>query len=326
MEIIDYCVWYKLIPESKKLNSLLDDIEKYKPKNIVIFGLEEWEIGDVFRYEFYIKKIEKILIKYNINITVLLGSADYDYYKTYKFLPKINTNIVLWPMFWLYNTHNFLNTNYKIINNIDKLFISLNNRPHLHRCKMMDTLYKNDLFKYGDISWMDVNSNYQFKYWHAEELILDDEYKITTNQFTVPNEYFTTLFNLIAETTTDVPFLTEKTMMAILLGKPFLILGSKNIHKVLLDHGFKLYDELFDYSFDSYDNVDDRIEMIVENIKNIKDSDYNILWYSVIEKTRYNRNLAYDIIKNKKFIPEFIKSLKQTNGNILSKYYFNNFI
>jgi hypothetical protein len=103
-------------------------------------------------------------------------------------------------------------------------------------------------------------------------------------------------------------------------------LGSKNIHKVLLDHGFKLYDELFDYSFDSYDNVDDRIEMIVENIKNIKDSDYNILWYSVIEKTRYNRNLAYDIIKNKKFIPEFIKSLKQTNGNILSKYYFNNFI
>ena len=50
--------------------------------------------------------------------------------------------------------------------------------------------------------------------------------------------------------------------------KPFIILGPRYIHQALKNIGFKLYDELFDYSFDDKP-YEERLNSVITQIKQI---------------------------------------------------------
>ena len=65
----------------------------------------------------------------------------------------------------------------------------------------------------------------------------------------------------------NVNFLSEKTFRTIMHKMPFIISGDKGIHNELTRHGFKLYDMLFDYSFDNYDSYIDRNIAIISQLK-----------------------------------------------------------
>ena len=109
-----------------------------------------------------------------------------------------------------------------------------------------------------------------------------------------PIEVHSAFVQLVAETTLDVGFLSEKTIMPLLYGKPFIALGAAGIYSYLKDAGFLLYDELFDYSFDNEANHPTRIKAIVNNLVELskRKSSWNTLYNALIPKLQHNSKLA----------------------------------
>jgi hypothetical protein len=103
---------------------------------------------------------------------------------------------------------------------------------------------------------------------------------------------------LVTESDDEFVFFTEKTATPILLNKPFLVAGSVNFHDSLRRRGFELYTELFDYSFDSVEDINVRYEMIVENVKHISSMDLNELHNKVVDKLHYNKQHALKLIND----------------------------
>jgi hypothetical protein len=207
---------------------------------------------------------------------------------------------------------------------IDKLYMSLNSKPRLHRSIMMDELCHHDLLKHGHVSWHVNDPDYVWKYWEPTKLIVD--YTGSVNQWTVPPTYKATLFNLITESTTEIVFITEKTCTALFFKKPFIVLGAMGFHQELKNMGFELYDELFDYSFDTDANLTNRINGIINNINNLKDQDYDLLRQQVKDKVEHNYNRIVELATTRKYVPDFMLQYIDTiknNPELITPYDVN---
>jgi hypothetical protein len=66
-------------------------------------------------------------------------------------------------------------------------------------------------------------------------------------------------------------YFSEKTCRPLGHCKPFLVIGGAGWYKIFEKLGFKLYDELFDYSFDEIESFRYRHEAIMTQIKDILD-------------------------------------------------------
>jgi len=229
----------------------------------------------------------------------------------------------------LSNTFDYLNTKK------DKFFLSYNkNCSKLHRTKLIlwliktgiinDTLYSLLIKKSKSKEFIsDFLSDPAFnelvglwQYYDNYELlgynILDwnylenqnDVYSNTT--YTSYKHYASTIFNIITETSHDKFSLnlTEKSFKAIANCHPFLIIGDLRINEKLKDFGFKLYDNLIDYSFDSIWNDEERLNGALKEIKKIYNlgEEYIINWYkNNIETIEYNRDVFLSYGKNNIF-------------------------
>lgn len=267
-----------------------------------------------------------------------------------------NIKTLHWPTYYLHWTYDQIKSNYSeydietlgVEKNFEKLYINYNHRVHYHRCLMIDDLVKFKLFDYGFNSWIYINNeftnNYDFKYWKPEVLKIDefnlgftvngDDIMTDTNLFTEsllkPNSFL----NLVTETNIHVMFLSEKTWKPILLEQPFIILGSRNQNLELLKYGFKLYDEIFDYSFDSEEDLQFRVVGIINNLNRIKNKDYNELYDLIKEKIKFNKNRALQIIKNYEYFPieliEMVSKIKDVrykeNGEFDIDDFYKTFI
>lgn len=92
----------------------------------------------------------------------------------------------------------------------------------------------------------------------------------------LPLEFLQSYFIIVPESYCSYGiFYTEKTWKAILTKKPFLILGSQYQNLVLKRLGFKIYDELFDYSFDKLSTINERIDNVSYQINKITEMPEN---------------------------------------------------
>lgn len=92
---------------------------------------------------------------------------------------------------------------------------------------------------------------------------------------------------------------------------PFIISGDKGIHNELTRHGFKLYDMLFDYSFDTYDSYIDRNIAIISQLKKycnmpIEDFYNRTIQDDVQEVIEHN----YKVLESNSIWNEFANNLK----------------
>jgi hypothetical protein len=96
--------------------------------------------------------------------------------------------------------------------------------------------------------------------------------------------------------------------MAIICHKPFLICSVPNLHKKLKDMGFELYDEIFDYSFDSVEDEELRYQMVLDNFSRIQRentlSDLSTLHEKIKPKLIYNFEKLKKIVYNFDTIPD----------------------
>ena len=212
-------------------------------------------------------------------------------------------------------------------------FLSMNRLAHQHRCEMLDMLSLHDLIDKNAISWHDVDPYpYEYKFWTPRILKFEDKFELEWNTFTIPDEFYTSFAQLVIESTTEAMFVTEKTVVPLFLGKPFLVASCMGYHKYLQSLGFQLYDELFDYSFDQESNQTMRFSMIADNFRKLSKvslDDLSVLAKTIKEKVEYNKLLSYKIATSYSYYPTPVRELIQeyeTTGNLLEPLTINDYL
>lgn len=315
-------VWDQRQSKQKFIQQLVTE----KFENIYIFTQNEWEYSVTFD-EFVPPLLGYFLEHSGTNIDVIVSLArklDTPEYKGY--------NVHLWDTYWLYKTYSLLKTQ-GLINqrkeqreNHSQLkyhFIMMNNRAHDFRCKLIDTVAERDLLKYAAVSWNNVDpflmQNYKFQHFHGKEMVLDDDYKTTGGQYSLPDQYYESFAQLVSESTPDYLFFSEKISTALIAGKPFIAAAAPGMHRYLKDElGFKLYDEIFDYTFDDELDMSKRWSMIADNFRrlcNYSLIDLAELRSRIHNKVEFNQYRAKEIVFDLNFMPNPIKKCLEMYKN-----------
>ena len=276
-------------------------------------------------------ELEKTLTENQTNFYLILGGDKPELF-SYMYDSKIkNFEILFYPTYLVFHTYVGLRNmllphvkfnnirNLQIDKKFDYLFINYNNKPRLHRCMLMDELHRTKLSDIGRISWNQLttdrpdnisdilgNYTYEFKHWIEKHLDLDsyrDKEKDHTDEFSPFLIQPNALIELVSETSAEVTFITEKTLRPIFLEQPFICLGAVNQNLDLLKYGFELYDEIFDYSFDTKPDLKDRINGIIQNLDKLKNEDYHQIYTLLEPKIKRNKERMFSLLENDTFNP-----------------------
>jgi hypothetical protein len=225
-----------------------------------------------------------------------------------------------------------------------KHFICLNGVARIHRFEMVNLLYENNWQHKGHISWLKRYSGNELAgdptypiqdhhHFNQEILKLDfDGKEINTSgssgkQLLCPPQYRGACFDIVNETTVSdtALFVTDKTWKPILQKTPFIIHGSKNVHKHLEEYfGIKPYTDLFDYRFDTLDYKERFASIKDDNLERLLNMDIHEL-NEIVNSDKMQDLLEY----NKKqllthFIdkPKDIRLLGLSETAIIDKIYY----
>jgi hypothetical protein len=181
------------------------------------------------------------------------------------------------------------------------LYINKTGKHVRHRMELHESLYKNNLFDIG-INTSIENKN-SLKSIYGDKDIVNKFKPFDSHKYLFKNENFggitdeyrshTALIEVVTETLTEYIRFTEKTWKPILNQRPFLILGGLGIHQKLRDLGFKLFDDIFDYSFDEEISRNKRIDGIINNLNRLKNKN----WKSIYKRCRPTIKHNYELLK-----------------------------
>lgn len=281
-------------------------IEDNPNKKIVLYNPEE---HDTFHFELQQNRnlIETNLQTNNTTLEVWLGDFGFNLEDSQ------HIKFINWPLFLLYSTCTTTDLKYQEEKVIDKLGVSLNNMAHSYRCKFIDKLAKYDVLDDMYYTWHDIYTEgpYDFKHFEPRIVTLDEDEDLgfvngNWDQYHVPSQFHKGLIHVINESTVSKLDISEKTWLAILHKKPFILSGAKGIHGILTDLGFKNYTDMFDYSFDELDDYDARLESIASQVAKLKGQDYQKLYNSQLETINYNYNRLMEIFKNNEGVPTIL--------------------
>ena len=169
-----------------------------------------------------------------------------------------------------------------------KHFISLNGAVKPKRLKFIKFCKNHGLMD----NYISLVGNYNTTGKDFEPIILDkDSQQLSLEDKVVPDVMHDAYLNIINETHEDeTVFMTEKTWKPILNYQLFLYYGvgkPKEYYDVLLDNGFKLYDEIFNYN----NSVEHEIyKFCMMPIAEVKEK-----FKAVKDKLIYNRERALEI-------------------------------
>lgn len=312
------------------------------PSGVVLFNQYEWEytsIGSNPSFEQIVDYVNEREIPFYIitgesyNPTVLYDISDNRY--------RNIQPIVHWETFWLTRTYEYftytiynLNINNMQVNNspvIDKLFISLNNKIHYHRCMLLDYISKYDLFSFGAVSfcdWLDNDdhnnswsNNYQFKHWSPKCLTLDSSLPGSVNWTNeIPADYNGAFMQIVSESQHNRCFITEKTAKPLYFNKLFLVQGCMHFYKILDSYGFVRYDNVFDYSFDNEYDLETRTQLLLNNLVQLRSLDFiqlSQLHQESLPRLQHNKQLLHSLALDSNKFPNIIKELCVNNSPAL---------
>ena len=122
----------------------------------------------------------------------------------------------------------------------------------------------------------------------------------STPDLNLPPQSLSSYVNIAIESRLNCKSVTEKVYKHIHRKLPFLALGYQNLHtKVLHEMGFKLYDEVFDYSFDCKEAHQDRIDLLLKELQRLSNTDLSEIQDILKPKLEYNYNNFMKIANDK---------------------------
>jgi hypothetical protein len=195
----------------------------------------------------------------------------------------------------------FYNPNYFINSPKEKRFISLNGVSRSHRMYLIGALKSLNLLDNFYYSWLNHDqSEYSlsylmtvFKYFASDDKyrnylkgfleinqegpieldISQYEAKHRENQIVLPTQYYRQSYcSLVTETQIDehvqnMLFISEKTYKSFHNFHPFIIVGSHGILNYLRNKGYETFSELFDETYDTYEEPAKRINTVLLEIQ-----------------------------------------------------------
>ena len=179
--------------------------------------------------------------------------------------------------------------------NTKNLYLNFTRGPRDHRILLLSNLIKFGVFELGENSFNLLHAN-KPGFSNAKQVIqhlshdndlsllaaadiLDqknhqfvdiDTTAVETSVNTINvNFYKKTFISLITETLTnrETLLITEKSFKPIVLGHPFIILGSPGTLEKLKSFGYKTFDRWLDENYDNDLELNDRIKIIIKNIQ-----------------------------------------------------------
>lgn len=172
-----------------------------------------------------------------------------------------------------------------------KHFMCLNRKPHRPRVELYNILMKEGLIKYGHTS-LGERAQLPKDIINAEgDAAVQGDVGITNDISSLGHKdnWNSHFLNVVTETTvyTDV-FITEKTFKPIIGRRPFIILGDKNIYRLLKDWGFDTFDDLFGKGYNQPEH-EDRTRWIVNVVKDLSSrSDLDTLLLELKPRLEHN--------------------------------------
>lgn len=314
------------------------------PTAVVLLNYQEWQytsIGDNPSFEGLIDYVNK----YEIPLTIINGADDSSpllHDETNERYRNVQP-IICWTTYFITSwfegfTRDLGTARYEedlvcaeFNQEFDYLYVSLNNKPHPHRCLLIDLLAKCDLLKEGAVTWnswyndegrlLDQFIRYTFRYWQPEILLLDEiESGRRGWETQLPDEYKHSFVQLISESSPDVIFITEKIVPSLFFNKLFLVSGAVHYHKKLQDLGFVLYDDVFDYSFDSEPDPEVRYTMLINNLLKLQGhtkDQLSVLYQLSLPKIQHNKKNLIRIAKDISFFPDYLVDLCENNPKVI---------
>jgi hypothetical protein len=325
-----YCVW-----GNDSFEETIDRIESGQTKKLILFGPEEWETPNFFMCRRRFNIFKSYLREKDVELVLITGGVNDTDLNSVYYLAGAE-GLHSWPTYFLHHTiwtvipagqkpmgHNTV---------IEKHFTSLNGRAHGFRCRFIDHMYKENLFDHGYISWhnsdnWNLNDQYKFRWWTPKNISCDahwDHIAATTgvqNLCTPPDVFKKSLFSVISESNTECLFITEKTWVAVYNQRPFLIYGAPNTHRYLEQLGFKLFDEIIDYSFDKEPDDDIRAQMFMHEVKKLTSYDISYLKELLQSKVMHNYRNMFDVAANRNAILPAIHDAVRVISHKTSTHY-----
>ncbi len=190
---------------------------------------------------------------------------------------------------------NFTSSEYDAERLRDKKYLSFNRMTRRHRCELLDFLLANNLLEQGFVSFGNYNLDKPDE--HMIKVVKDYEH-ITRNLHLLPLninatnerinpadvriedvEYFeNSYFSVVTETTyyqgpannlqQDI-FPSEKIYKPILMNHPFILMGRPHFLETLREHGYKTFHPFIDETYDSVEDDDERLRLILSEIKRL---------------------------------------------------------
>ena len=308
--------WTKEISEIKALN----------PDKIICFCMEEYEPIRIFRQFF--QGILPWLREKDKTLTCIVPSvADFKFERV-EFESSVG--------YYFYAVESYNNSVKRLTENEQStcVFSCYNRASKWFRAQMIDALACNNLIKDNVVTLVENDVRrpvtlepYQWQCHDGSKLVDEPDFQLHIpdcgyDAHMLGPKYMQGFMDIVNESTVDPDnyFMTEKTVKSIACKKPFLALSSPNYHRYLVDRfGFVLYDELFDYDFDSRPAVEDRIQGIIKNVLNLKvllkvyGHDY--IRNTVREKLEYNQQqFAKNLDDPDVVVPKSIKFMMNTDN------------
>lgn len=303
----------------------INEIEQINPDKIVLCCFEEIDADYIFHRLFPL--LSPWLVKNNKVAKVLVINPNNK---------ELSTNIIT------EKTFGFQLSIYQVYLNFEsqdkpfefeeaykyatKLYTCYNNHMKYHRVYTIERLIEENLFDQGIITVHLPNKIHpedfpphrkiDWKLYDGSVKIDEENFFAMTDSTMIPPSYMYGLIDIVTETqiAESKLFLTEKTAKSIISLKPFLSVSSQHFHSYILDeYGIEPYTEIFDYSFDTMTDVQDRVNGIVENVKRLKNLMYDTTYRSevfekLMPKLKANKQRLIDYTFNKeKMVPESLK-------------------
>ena len=115
-----------------------------------------------------------------------------------------------------------------------------------------------------------------------------------------PPGYDACLIDVVTETDIASMFITEKTVWPIVYMKPFMIHGARYINHNLQKYGFKLYNELIDYTFDTIESPRERTVALAAELHRLSELEldlnavYTMLQPTIEHNLKVYLNMCFD--------------------------------
>ena len=277
--------------------SQVDPIKSVNPDKIICWCVEEYDAATIV-FKKLIRALMPWLIKNNKSIDIIYPGPD----------KKFNDNVFLHNSFGYYlNNQNMTLLKTQAMNfddvhlNANKLYTLYCNRGSSERLTIIDTMVRENLLEHGIVTFRGgyYLSPEERPWKYHDGSPLTDEEDVTAGLFTetydpcdFPKSFLNGFMDVVCESRvkSNEFFTTEKTAKSIIALKPFLVLSSQHYHNHLMqEYGIEPYTEIFDYSFDSCADINERIEGIVANVKSLLNKDKNTIHELIFDKLVYNK-------------------------------------